>query len=198
MMTQTHLLVATALFAKPGDYARNTATIVGSLVPDFALYALFAWHTMIGDSPDYIFNTLYWSEPWQGMMAPGNSFLVYGILAFISMLLIRTAGASQSLGNLLLVFSLAALLHVASDFPLHVEDAHSHFWPVTNWKYVSALSYWDDRYHAQWVAPVETLLAIGCLVVLFRRFGSLWVRGLLAIALTAYVLVPLSFKLGMA
>ena len=196
MMTQTHILVAAALFARPGAYARNTAAIAGSLMPDFALYALFAWHRWLGDSANHIFNTLYWSDSWQRLMAPGNSFFVYGGLAAISASLINPERRWGKAADLVLVFSLAALLHVATDFPLHVDDAHRHLWPVTDWKFVSPVSYWDDRYHAQWVQPIETLLAIGCLIVLLRRFSGIWVRFILAVALSAYILVPLSYRLG--
>ena len=43
---------------------------------------------------------------------------------------------------LIALFS-AALVHLTLDFPLHNDDARAHFWPLTNWKFTSPVSYWD-------------------------------------------------------
>ena len=48
MMTQTHLLMAASLFAKPGQTRRNTAVIAGALIPDLSIYILFAYTTAAG------------------------------------------------------------------------------------------------------------------------------------------------------
>ena len=198
MMTQTHLLVACAAFSKPDNPARNTAAILGSLIPDFALYALFAWHRALGDSPDYIFRELYWSDSWQRLLAPGNSFIVYGALLLPAVALTNLPGWSAKVRNLVMVFSLAALLHVATDFPLHVEDAYAHFWPITDWKFVSPVSYWDHRYHGDIFQWLETALALVCIYFLFTRFQAVWVRILLVLALATYIIVPLMWALSLA
>ena len=101
-------------------------------------------------------------------------------------------------GQLLLMFALAALIHMATDFPVHAEDAYRHFWPLTDWRFYSSLSYWDINHHAAWVRLIDVAIAAISGLVLWRRFSTrrfsaLWVRavlGLLAIGYLLFVLFP--------
>ncbi len=193
MMTQTHALFAGALLARANRPALNIAVLTGSLVPDAALYILFAIARFQGISDRVIFRDLYWSPTWQTAMSPGNSFILYALLAMLAYAMMRPGGRLVWTGALIMGFAVAALLHVATDFPLHVDDAHSHFWPISEWKFVSMISYWDQRHHANWVQPLEFLLAIICLVALLIRFRSFWVRAVLTLLLVAYIAVPAYF-----
>ena len=95
----------------------------------------------------------------------------------------------------LALFALAALLHLACDLPVHADDAHRHFWPLTDWRFHSPVSYWNPAQGGDWFVFVEAALGIVAAVVLFRRFRALWVRALTVLAITAYVAVPLYFTL---
>jgi hypothetical protein len=66
-------------------------------------------------------------------------------------------------------------LHLVLDFPLHHDDGRSHFWPATWWVFESPISYWDRDHGAQWVAPIEGILAIIAVVVLWIRKAPWWV-----------------------
>ncbi len=94
-------------------------------------------------------------------------------------------------GELLLFFALAALIHMASDFPVHAEDAHKHFWPISDWRFYSPFSYWDIRHFGRNVGLVETLLGIGLVTLLLRRFTKRSTRTLLYIALAFYTVMLL-------
>ncbi len=96
-----------------------------------------------------------------------------------------------------MVLAGAALLHVAADFPLHHNDGHTHLWPLSNWKFVSPVSYWDPAHYGNFVRPFELLLGITCLIVLYRRFNTRWVRVLCVIGIAAYFLEPLFFILSL-
>jgi len=80
--------------------------------------------------------------------------------------------------------------------PVHAEDAYRHFWPLTDWRFFSPLSYWDVNHHARWVGTVEVILAIGCIAWLWRKHPARWVRialSLLALfyaAVLAFVILP--------
>ena len=44
---------------------------------------------------------------------------------------------------------------------------------------------------------VEAALGVGLAILLFRRFRAVWVRSLLALAIAAYIAVPLYFTLAL-
>ena len=72
------------------------------------------------------------------------------------------------------------LLHCAFDLPLHHDDAHRHFLPISNWRYQSPVSYWDPAHAGALGAGLEVACVLGASVVLWRRFEQRWIRGLLA------------------
>ena len=197
MMTQTHLLVGAAIFTAPGQVARNIAAIAGSIAPDAALYTLFSWSRMQGVSMETIFRQLYWSPSWQAAMSPGNSAPLYLLILAIGYAVYRLRPDWRYAGTVIMVFAGAALAHVALDFPLHVDDGHTHFWPISNWKFISAISYWDPRFYGNWVRPVEFAIGFICLIVIFRRFQARWVKALTIFGMAAYVIEPLFFFLSM-
>lgn len=63
MNTQTHLLVAAALLAKPDAPKRNIALIIGALLPDIAIFILFGWAMATGVSQGELWGRIYFSQP---------------------------------------------------------------------------------------------------------------------------------------
>ncbi|MEO0883074.1 MAG: hypothetical protein AAFY34_10105 [Pseudomonadota bacterium] len=196
MMTQTHLLVAAALFTRRDSVRRNSAVIAGALIPDAAIFILFGWAVMTGIPQETLWREVYWQDPWQTWTAAGNSIPLYLTGLLISLALIRPGDGRPRWQALPALFCLAALTHLMADIPLHNDDAHQHFWPLSDWRFYSPVSYWDRDHHAGIVAPLETLLGLVLCIVLFRRFRSLWVRGVLGISILAYLAVPLFFILS--
>ena len=56
-------------------------------------------------------------------------------------------------------------LHSVGDFLLHHDDAHRHFFPFSEWRFQSPVSYWDPRYYGDVVSPIESLVVL---------LGALW------------------------
>ena len=75
-----------------------------------------------------------------------------------------------------MAFGAAGLLHLASDFALHNDDARPHFWPVSDWIFESPVSYWDSAHHAAWVAPFTLLAVLISAVVIWRRWPNWGIR----------------------
>ena len=73
MNTQTHVLSAATLLAKPGEPARNTVVIAGALVPGLAIYTLFAWSKIAGIPERTVWSQLYYQPPWSDAVTVGNS-----------------------------------------------------------------------------------------------------------------------------
>ncbi|MEL7130739.1 MAG: cobalamin biosynthesis protein CobQ [Pseudomonadota bacterium] len=197
MMTQTHLLVAAALFARPGSKRRNTAVIAGSLVPDLAIYVLFAFAILTGIPQSTLWNETYWSEPWQTYTAIGNSIPLYLAGLAASLVLVRPVDGRAVWQALPALFCLAALTHLAGDFPLHNDDAHEHFWPLSDWRFASPVSYWDRDHHGGIFSIFEGVLGLGLMVLLIRRFKARWVRAILFASIALYLLVPAFFLLSL-
>jgi hypothetical protein len=83
----------------------------------------------------------------------------------------------------------SALLHVAFDLPLHHEDAHRHFFPLSEWRFASPVSYWNPAYHRHIGALFETAVVTASSALLWPRFTSRGQRALL-------VLLPVLYAAG--
>ena len=118
------MVIASAALARAGTPKRNWTVLAGAFVPDASMFVFFAWSRLQGWSGDETWNVRYWMEPWQTLGAASNSFLVFGAALALALALWRSS-------PLIAVFCGAALLHIALDFPLHADDAHRHFWPLT-------------------------------------------------------------------
>ena len=189
MMSPTHSLLALALLAKQGERPRNWAVFIGSIIPDLAIYLWAPYQRYVnGVSGKQLWGELYFAPPMQNLIAYFNSIPIYAALAMLGFY-----ARAKLWGQLLLMFALAALIHMATDFPVHAEDAYRHFWPLTDWRFYSSLSYWDINHHAAWVRLIDVAIAAISGLVLWRRFSALWVRavlGLLAIGYLLFVVFP--------
>ncbi|MEM6627414.1 MAG: hypothetical protein AAF719_11980, partial [Pseudomonadota bacterium] len=112
-------------------------------------------------------NEAYWSEPWQTIGAIFNSVPLA--------LLILSIGFIWKC-ELVALFALALLTHAALDFPLHADDAHRHFWPLSDWRFISPVSYWDRDHNIVAGMMAEGLCLILAALALWRRFDARWVR----------------------
>ena len=179
MNTPAHLIVGTALFGKAHPRGTYWAALAGAFAPDFSLYAMVAvsiW--VLGVPAQIVFDEYYYSDAWQTVFAIDNSFILWGLLFALAMW--------RKL-PLLIAFSGAGLLHLALDFPLHTHDARMHFWPVTDWVFVSPYSYWDSRAHANIIGPMALSLASVCAYLLWQRFQEWKVRIITLVLLVAEV-----------
>ena len=202
---------------------RNLAIFFGSLIPDIAIYLWAPYQSIVnGVSGKEMWGELYFQAPMQNLIAWFNSVPIYALLALIGYiawsktwmkLLLVLALASiihvyallaligfliwaKTWGKLLLFFALAALTHMATDFPVHADDAYRHFWPISDWRYYSKFSYWDGDYHAVWVSRFESVLALGCIAILWQRFSRHIVKIVLGLLTLFYILIlaaPLFF-----
>ncbi len=199
MNTQTHLLVAAAIFAKPDQPKRNTALIIGALLPDIAIFGLFAWAMVAGIPQNELWGRIYFSQPMLTLTAIGNSSPLYGAIALLGWFWAKARGGDDIPAlPALSVLGLAALTHLAGDLPVHVDDAHPHFWPLTDWRFRSPVSYWDNNHHGRAFGVFEAALGIALASILFMRFKGLWVRGLLALSVLAYLALPVFWWLQFA
>lgn len=162
MNTQAHLLLGAALLGRRDKPSRNTAAVLGSLAPDVTMFAMVGWQGwVLGRTSSQIFREDYYSPFWQEVFAISNSLIVFAVIAAVGAVIRRPW---------FLIFGLAALLHVLVDIPLHVDDGHPPFWPLSDWIFASPYSYWDQRHGAGIIAPAEfALCSVLALWLLFRH-----------------------------
>ena len=88
---------------------------------------------------------------------------------------------------IVLLLSASMAMHVALDLPLHHDDGHRHVWPLSDWRFVSPVSYWDPQHHGNIVQPIEMLLALGCGVILLFRYQQRAARLAIVVLLLSYL-----------
>lgn len=192
MNSPTHSLIALALLSKKGHTKRNWAVFLGSLIPDLAIYLWAPYQSVVnGVSGEDMWRELYFQAPMQNLIAYFNSIPIYLALAIMGWVM-----RAKIWGQALLFFALAALIHLATDFPVHSEDAYRHFWPLTDWRFYSPLSYWDTDHHSRWVSLVEAIIGLICIVVLWKRFPKLWIKITLGLLTVFYLLFPLAMVIA--
>lgn len=197
MNTQTHLLLATALFARPGheNRLRNAAVISGALLPDAVIFVMFGWSKLVGVPESEVWSDWYFNPPWLTAIDWMNSLPLFGVILLVGWILARDPPGFNRLSSVLMLFALAAITHLLGDLPFHVDDGHAHFVPFSEWRFVSPVSYWDPRHYGTIVSLIELALGLTLIAILWRRFGGHIVRALLALAVLAYAIPYVWFVL---
>ena len=153
MNTPSHMSLALAVLGRkplsdnPSNV--NAAIIWGALFPDLTMFALFLYERLRGTPVDVIFDEKYFGDLWQIVVSLSNSIPIFAAIAIFAYFK-GYRGA--------MFFALAALLHCIFDLPLHREDAHMHFYPLTEFKYISPVSYYETRHYGQFWSPIELIL----------------------------------------
>jgi hypothetical protein len=171
---------------------------IGGLLPDIPMLLIVVALKLAGVPAQKIFNEMYWQKWWQITNGIGHNFWLWGGLLLLAVFMRERLGANVEaidFWSLVAVFAGSALLHSAIDFLCHREDAHMHFWPVTNWKFMSPVSYYDSAHYGRWFSLFEAALGLALSIVLLRRFEATLLRVALAIVMALYVAVPAFFIL---
>ena len=192
MNSPTHTLLALALLSKRGDRKRNWAVALGSIIPDVAIYLWAPYQRFVnGVSGEKLWRELYFAEPMQNLIAYFNSIPIYGALAILGYVM-----RAKTWGKLMLFFALAALTHMATDLPVHNHDAYRHFWPLSDWRFISPLSYYESEHHAGWVMVVELAIWVTSSIVLWKRFPHRWVKAVIIGLPLSLISIALLFLFG--
>lgn len=190
MMTPTHMLVAAGVTTRR-DFKRWQIALAyfAGFFPDAAVFAMVVWARATGfdgnlwRQPD----GLYWVDPWQIMTTITNSFPLWLLVLGLGYWLWRR-GNHRDWAIALMVLGGGCLLHAALDFPVHTSDAHVHFWPFSDWRFISGVSYYQPQHYGSIVSKIEIVIGAAMVVLIFRRFKGLWVRGFTLLLCLPYLL----------
>lgn len=171
MNTPSHVIVNLVILGKGQSSQFSLPIIIGSLLPDVAIFWFYLWTKFITRLPEsQIWSERYFSSFWQNIFAIPNSI----VLCLIG---VGIAHYYQQQGWKIMFISM--IVHCLFDLPVHHDDAHRHFVPLTNYRFISPLSYWDKNHYGKWVALVELLLVYFCSFSLYLQFNFWWARFLL-------------------
>ncbi|MEM8629924.1 MAG: cobalamin biosynthesis protein CobQ [Pseudomonadota bacterium] len=177
MNTPGHLLLGAVAFARPAMLDVTLAALSGAAFPDLSVVFLVLWSQYVsGHSQQYIFDTLYFSDSWQAVFAIDNSIPLWtGLFAL----------AVRRQWRLIVAFAGAGLLHLFLDLLLHHDDGRVHFWPFTDWKFESPVSYWDSAHYGSIAAAALLALSAAATIALFQRFKGVGYRAIFTALLVA-------------
>ncbi len=172
MNTPAHAILNLAVLGGAGR--RHTAPVLaGAVVPDLPIFAFYAWQKLVtGRSESAIWGDLYFRPEWQTFFDIFNS-----VPLALAVWIVARARGLPGLG----AFSLSVLLHAACDLPVHHDDGHRHFLPISHWRFESPLSYWDPQHYGMIGAGLEGAMVLGASCVLWQRYPSATARTPLAV-----------------
>ena len=168
-----------------GRSERNALPVaLGAVAPDVPMLVFYLWERLVrGVSEGRIWSERYFDPGWQVAFDIPSSIPLLGIAFCILLVLIgrrSTAGRvppaamaaaprpARLTASTLFVASM--ILHALGDLPLHREDAHRHFFPFSDWRFTSPVSYWDPQHYGGYAAAGEVILVLGVSVFLFRAY----------------------------
>lgn len=198
MLTTTHVLVAGGVLSRPTQrWFQATAAWLGGLAPDLSVFAMVGVvrattrNANLWRRPD----GAYWSEPWQTLSAISNSFPLYLALLAAGWWVSRAAERIRAWGVAVMLFAGGALLHLSLDLPVHTDDAHIHFWPFSDWRFHSPVSYYRRSHYGEIVGGIEMIAGVALAALIVWRFRA-WPVRVLAIVLTLPYFIRFGFLFG--
>ena len=173
MNTPTHAILNLAFLGHKEQPSWNPLIIWGALIPDLAMFGFYALLKFQGISEPQIWGTEYYRPFWQDVFDLFNS-IPLAVIGIAVMLHFKRTGWALLFGSI--------VLHCLEDLPLHVDDGHRHFWPLSNFRFESPISYWDPDHHGAAVAGVEYALVLFASWRVWKLLRSHWMRALLIVS----------------
>lgn len=178
MITPSHIIYSWALAKKTEKVSQNNrkrtvAIVLGALFPDTPTYLFFIVYGLIlGYSGPVMWDNLYYNSGWAIPITLTHSFIIWPLLIGIS---------SYAGWKLVKWFSLSAFFHSLVDFCVHTDDAYRHFWPLSDWKFQSPISYYNPAEYGLYVGALDSLFVLGLLGYLFTIYAGRWRLLILAV-----------------
>ncbi len=151
MNTPAHAIINLLLFRKSARETHAVAIVAGALLPDAPMLVFYLWARLSGMSERTIWHDGYYDPGWQALFDAFHSFPLLGLAWLL---------AWRARMRALSLFFASMVMHSLFDFPFHHNDAHRHFWPLSDFRFLSPISYWDPAYYGQYVSVLELLVVV--------------------------------------
>ena len=160
MKTPSHAIINLAILGRTQHSELNLLIVTGGILPDIPIFLFYFWAKYIARLPEATIWSKAYYEPFvQNIVALFHSIPLAGIGWLIAYYL--------GLPSVQILF-ISMILHSLGDLPVHNDDAHRHFFPFSNYRFISPISYWDRKHYGSIVSLVEMLLV---LLSTYRVFG---------------------------
>ena len=170
MNTPGHYILNLAFLGKTIAPKQNVALTIGAILPDLPIFVFYLVAKFIYKLPENkIWSEAYYEPFWQNVVALFHSIPLAIIGAIIFYYLDWQAG---------MFLCISMVCHSLLDLPVHHDDAHRHFYPLSDYRFISPFSYWDIRHYGKYVAFIEMALVIGVNPIAIGLLHSPWTKGL--------------------
>ena len=191
MNTPSHAILNLALLGKETFPQANLIIVFGGILPDIPIFLFYGWAKLIAKLPE----GKIWSEAYYHPVVQDIVALFHSIpIAVLGWLIAYLYGWKP-----LQLLCLSLILHSLFDLPVHNDDAHRHFFPLTNYRFISPISYWDPQHYGRIVAGFEVLFVFLATVWSFAWVQSpigkglmLCINGCYSMAYVYFYLKPLT------
>ncbi|MDE2877611.1 hypothetical protein [Candidatus Palauibacter soopunensis] len=168
-----------------GRSERNALPVaLGAVAPDLPMLVFYFWERLArGVSEGRIWSERYFDPGWQVVFDIPSSIPLLALALCILLVLIGRRSAAGRIPPPGVVAALrparltewalfvaSMIIHALGDLPLHREDAHRHFFPFSDWRFTSPVSYWDPDHYGGYAAIGEVLLVLAVSFFLFRAY----------------------------
>ncbi|MEO0828424.1 MAG: hypothetical protein AAFW84_08630 [Cyanobacteria bacterium J06635_15] len=164
MNTPAHVVLNLLCVGRHDMTSVITPVVVGAILPDAPMFVMYFIAKVIWRQPESVIWTKTYNQAgWQNFIDLFNS---------VPLMLVGLGLCWWTDSKLGMLLFISMLMHIAGDLPLHHDDAHRHFFPLSNWRFYSPVSYWDPRYHGRFVTMLEGLGVVLSCGVLFQTYDS--------------------------
>lgn len=178
MNTPSHAILNLAFLNQIKHPQGNLIIVIGGVLPDIPIFLFYAWAKLIAKLPEQkIWSVAYYQPDIQNIVALFHS-IPLAVFIFVVGYFAKWKG--------LQLLALSLILHFLLDLPVHNDDAHRHFFPFSNYRFISPLSYWDVNHYGRIVAFVEMLGVAIATVWLFPNIQSPLGKGLMVLVSAIY------------
>ena len=147
MNTPAHVVLNALVLGRGRWQAAWLPITAGAVLPDLPMVGFYAYQRLVLGTPEgVIWSDAYFRPDWQLLFNLFNSIPLLGLAALLSW----RVGAFRTLA----LFA-SMIVHCLADLPLHHDDAHAHFLPISSWRFHSPVSYWDPEHHGRFLTLVE-------------------------------------------
>jgi hypothetical protein len=185
MKTPSHAIINLAILGKPQLPQANLIIAIGGILPDIPIFLFYFWAKYIARLPE----ATIWSKAYYEPFVQNIVALFHSIpLAGIGWLIAYYLGCPS-----VQILFISTILHSLGDLPVHNDDAHRHFFPFSNYRFISPFSYWDRNHYGSIVSLVEMLLVLLSTFRIFGLVNSYFGKGLLILVNGFYLSGALLF-----
>jgi len=183
MNTPAHAIINLLLMGKKHREKHGLVIMAGALIPDAPMLLFYVWEKVHGISERMIWGELYHQPAWQALFNVFHSF---------PLLMLACFAAWRAKLSLWTMFFASMFCHSLFDFPVHHSDAHQHFFPFSDYRFISPISYWNPDYYGLWVGGMEAFLMLFGSVDVWLSSENIALKRSVVALLSAYLFFALA------